>query len=713
MKKTLIIVLFISAQLLCQVSTEQKIHDLEIKANQINGSAKVDVYNEISSLLYRNSPQNGKTYALKALNLAASLNYDQGKAVALMNVGSGFYLQNKLDSAFEILKQSIALSGKIGDNKTKAACLNNLGLVYWRKGLFTKALEYYDQSNKLAESVGDLLEVSKSYNYRGLVYLKLGDYPQSLENFIKSLKIKEQVNDKYEIVLTLNNLANIYNELKDYKESLKYSARAQRIAEKINDGYGLGRALNNVGVSYFQLKNYNKAKEIQLKSLSVKESYGDQTGIAYSYCNIGDIYAALGNYGKAIEYYKKALEIREKLSDPFGIATVMLRMGTTYKLAGNYQTAHKYLDESLRLAKKFRINEIEMDAYSNYSNLYESEGDYKDALIYYKLFDVAQDSIYSKEYRSKLVELRFNYESEKKEKEIALLTKENELNQLQINKQSFWTSILIALLMFGFFVAIIYFYFQNKRKALLLEKNRAMEENSAELRELNASKDKFFSIVAHDLKSPFQGLLGFSALLADGIDTLPQDQLKRYAANIKNGTKNVYELIENLLDWSRMQTGRFDFSPEKIDIFVEVPLILELIGSNADHKGITIKNEVQEGTYLFADIKATRSIIQNIVSNAIKFTLKGGEVKISSLQKGDLVEIKVTDTGVGISETNLSKLFKIDVQLTTVGTANEKGTGLGLLLCKEMIEKQGGEIKVESKLGSGSVFSFTLPAYNA
>lgn len=248
-----------------------------------------------------------------------------------------------------------------------------------------------------------------------------------------------------------------------------------------------------------------------------------------------------------------------------------------------------------------------------------------------------------------------------------------------------------------------------------------LQEYNNELKATNASKDKFFSILAHDLKNPFQGLLGFIDLLVEDIDELEKQQVKEYLQNIRSASYQTYSLLENLLEWSRIQTGRTPFQPTVFEVAGEIDEVFTLLGSNAMRKGIKLVSNVTPGIMVEADRNMAHSIIQNLVSNAIKFSNSYGKVTVeanaSDSPKPGMektpgrkwLTISVMDNGVGITEDVLPQLFKLDGQVSMPGTASEPGTGLGLILCKEMVEKNGGKIWVTSEPGKGSTFSFTLP----
>jgi two-component system, sensor histidine kinase and response regulator len=233
-----------------------------------------------------------------------------------------------------------------------------------------------------------------------------------------------------------------------------------------------------------------------------------------------------------------------------------------------------------------------------------------------------------------------------------------------------------------------------------------------ELKNLNISKDKFFSIIAHDLRSPFNGLLGFSTVLLEELQELTHEEIKEYAGYIHTSAKTVYNLVDNLLQWSRIQTGRIEYQPIKIDLYEEVFKSIELFNSNAITKKIKLLNNIELNTYVFADQNMLRSILQNLISNGIKFTKSGGSVKISSKEKNNFIEIEIADTGIGIETKDIAKLFRIDSQFSNLGTLNEEGTGLGLILSKELVEKNKGQIWVKSIVKKGTSFLFTLPVWH-
>jgi signal transduction histidine kinase len=245
----------------------------------------------------------------------------------------------------------------------------------------------------------------------------------------------------------------------------------------------------------------------------------------------------------------------------------------------------------------------------------------------------------------------------------------------------------------------------------LLEHER--EDLISKLKKLNESKDSLFSLISHDLRSPFNSLLGFSEILATEYETLTRDEIKEYLNVIYDTSKNLYGMTNNLLQFSRFQMGRVDFSPADLDIKAMLNHSLKLLRGNTIKKRINVISSVPDGIKVYADEDMLNSILQNLISNAVKFTPKGGDIYISVNKLTDsntknMLQVVIRDTGVGLNNELIGQLFKEHVQ-STPGTDKEYGSGLGLLLVKEFVEKNGGEINVKSVLNEGSTFYFTLP----
>lgn len=247
----------------------------------------------------------------------------------------------------------------------------------------------------------------------------------------------------------------------------------------------------------------------------------------------------------------------------------------------------------------------------------------------------------------------------------------------------------------------------------LISLNNEIIQSEERLQELNASKDKFFSIISHDLKNPLQGLVGYSEILAKELGNLNGEEIREIVDDLHNSSQNIYKLLENLLEWSRIQRGIITYTPESVNLYRIAKVNADLQKINSESKQIAIALEIPEKLTLYADANMLNTIIRNLLSNAVKFTRLGGRIVISAEEKDNgMAELTVEDNGVGIEPDVIENLFRIDMHHTTPGTSNEKGTGLGLVLCKDLSEKNNGSIRVESNPGTGTKFIVTIPLYN-
>lgn len=245
------------------------------------------------------------------------------------------------------------------------------------------------------------------------------------------------------------------------------------------------------------------------------------------------------------------------------------------------------------------------------------------------------------------------------------------------------------------------------------KQKEAIELQRKELESLNSTKDKFFAIIAHDLKNPFSTVLGLSELLAKEFESFDADKLKVFIEQIYKYSNNTFNLLENLLQWSMLQTGRMPLRPKLVNINELIIENIELLRGNALQKGISIESKTIDDGFVFVDVSMITTVIRNLLSNAIKFTGQSGTITIEIAKDESMLKVSVEDNGVGIAEADMNRLFKIDSNPTSIGTSMEKGTGLGLILCKDFVERNGGTIWVNSQLGRGTKFFFTIPSVHS
>ncbi len=720
---------------------------------------KIDILNELSQEYWRFSLDSSLYFANEALNLAHIVQDKKGISDAYNRIGNVYSFQNENELALEFYQKCLDIRIELGNSKGISNVYNNFAISYSSENQHGIALEYFYKALKESQKRNDSKDIASYYSSIATTYTEIPDYKNAIENYILSLDISKSLNEEQAIAHIYNRLGNIYHEISSYEEALKYFLDALELFEKNDEKDGISMIYNNLGIVYQSLKENDKALSYYEKSLKMDRASGFKEGEATVLNNIGTAYDEKGDKVKALEYYNKALDINKELDIPDGIATAFNNIGLIYLDLGDYEKAYTNLWESTEiskeindlyslsnnynnlanlflrqkqyneaknylvlaseLAKKLNVKEWLAESYELYSKLYTEQNDYKKAMEYFKLYSETKDSIFEKASNNSMAEMKIKYETEFLETENKILKKDNEIHLLELRRQknikNYWIafSILIfALAGLGFNQVRL----KKKTNILLKSKNKQLNDANEKLvqsennlKDLNATKDKFFSIIAHDLKNPFQSLLGFSETLFNQLDDLEKDDIVEYSRLIYESSQNLFNLLGNLLQWAKSQLGNINVSPKDINLYDSLDDILSLSKILATKKEITITNQVPKETVIFADKHIVSTLLRNLISNAIKFTNIGGEIIISLEKTNKEFIISVKDNGKGISEENISKLFKIDQEFSTKGTENETGTGLGLILCKELITQSNGEIFVESVLGKGSNFKFTLP----
>jgi signal transduction histidine kinase len=383
---------------------------------------------------------------------------------------------------------------------------------------------------------------------------------------------------------------------------------------------------------------------------------------------------------------------------------VMINLARMYNMKRDFNKSNYFAKQTFDFGKKRHIKVYTLLSCFQLRDNYYEEGKFDSAYFWY-------DSLYlvNNQFRRDELTLELNLlnkENEIKTKEIEL---KNHLSKLQL------LGVFAFIILVSFSVFTLILLKKNKRQKILLaklnQKNQIINHKNTELASVNAQKDKFFSIIAHDLRGPFNGFLGLTEIMAKQFDSITLTELMNISASMNKSANNLFNLLNNLLEWSRMQQGNINFEPKVIPILPFATSTLQTIMEPATKKGIEVTIDIPENLQVFADENMLASTLRNLASNAVKFTPSGGKVSITAKPIVDNnIEISVKDSGIGMDSEMLGNMFKLDVSISRKGTDGEPSTGLGLLLCKDFIGKHGGKIWAKSEEGKGSTFYFTLPA---
>jgi signal transduction histidine kinase len=585
----------------------------------------------------------------------------------------------------------------------------SLGSINRITGDYRAALKADNMALEAGVLHKDSVLIAKSFNNVGHDYFDLGDYDEAYHYFTVSYRVAQKLNDSLAMAVALHNVGRVFKELGQYQTSIDHLSRSRKISASIGDLEGEPYSLGELGDVLLRKGKYDSALTFLQQSLSISRKQNLHVLVPRAMIKIAKVYVRKLDYPKAMAYYDTALQMYTKINDRYGIAEVRLGQGLAQKSKGNYNDALTAIQQSLDIAKELNANVLEIQCNEHLSSLWEMKGDHKKALAYFKEYKHLQDTLFSQDMQGKLLLDNLRFETESKDSQIAALSQQQEEQERQLNRQEFVRNILVVVMALSAILLVtVYRSGQRRRKInrLLLQHQEETEKRSEELERLNQVKDKFFSIISHDLRSPINALSGMLDLLDKGAVTA--EELPLHIKELRVRFNHTRTLLNNLLDWTLLQMDKLNLQASKIDLAKIVDENIELLRP-VTNKDIIIQNDVRKPTVGYGDSNTINLVIRNLITNAIKFTNDGGRVTVASQDKGNEWVISVHDNGIGIKPEVLNMLFDKTAPYTTRGTANEKGTGLGLILCKEFVEKNGGRIWVESKEGEGSTFYFTLP----
>jgi len=615
--------------------------------------------------------------------------------------------------------QALELAEAAGDEAAQADALLQIGMNHYRRSEYGQALGFFLRTLRLREKIGVPGDIADALHMTGNVYSFLSDYDQSLHYYLRALRLREEIGDRQGVSRSLQNIGGIYYRLEDYDQALDFFHRTRRIKEELGDRNGLANALQSIGIIHKNLQQNDQAFEYYTRSLEIFREMADTRGLAIATNNLGNLRKKQGDYTGAEDYFRQSLEYSRQINHRWGIANTTNNLGDLFLLRNELAAAAECFTTSLALAEEIQSQSLLQETYLHLADLEAARKNYAAAYDWYKKYSETRDRIFNEESDKRIAEMQTRYETEKKEKEIALLSQEREFHLLELERHRTVTNLLIlcsVLILVA--LGLLYFRYRTKKRlsGLLTEKNTQLQElvtrlqaSERSLRELINTRDKFFSIIAHDLRGPISTFAVALRELSANYDEFSASDIRGYLDELGEQSRNLHNLLENLLRWSQSQSRRLDYRPESLAIGAMVDQSLHLLRSHAVRKDVHPEFSGDPGLQVFADPYMLGAVLQNLLSNAIKFSRPGGRIRIDSTPVNGQVEVAVIDTGIGIDAADLDKLFRLDVHFTRPGTAQEKGSGLGLILCKEFVEKHGGAIWVESEPGRGSAFRFTLP----
>jgi signal transduction histidine kinase len=622
---------------------------------------------------------------------------------------SGMYQFVDFARSVKYSEEAIALAANTDLPLHKVKAYRNAALLYTISGDYSSALRYDNLALELDMIVKDSAGIAQEYNAIGNDYYDLGEYDDAYFYFTQSHRMASAARDTLRMLIALHNVGRVFKELGQFEQALDHLQLSKKLSETQNDQEGIPYGLYEIGDVLLRKQEYDSALATLRKALALVRKLHVDIIEPKVLSTMATAYLQQNDYKNALAFYDSAYELHQKTTNRYGMAEANLGRGIVLTKEGNFEKALEKFEASLSVARTLNARVLEIKAFNQLSALWEQKGDFKKALYYYKQYKQLEDTLFSQETQGKLLRDQIRFETESRDTQIAALSQLQVLQRGELKKQEFVRNILVVVMALSAILLVtVYRSGQRRRKInnLLLQHQDDMEKRSEELERLNQVKDKFFSIISHDLRSPINALAGLLDLIDKG--AIEPAEMQKHTQELKVRFNHTRTLLNNLLDWTLLQMDKLSLQAARINLRRIVDENIQLLIS-VQNKQINMINQVPTDAIGFADSNTINLVIRNLMMNAIKFTNDGGEVIIDAKPQASEWLFSVRDNGVGMKAEVLNMLFDKTAPYTTRGTANEKGTGLGLILCKEFIEKNGGRIWVESAEGQGSTFFFTLP----
>jgi signal transduction histidine kinase len=705
------IILFLIIILVCNLVFASAVEDSLIhKIDISNGIEKIDATLKLSFHYRRINTPKAKELAESALKQIIAQNFDSEiKAEAIYCLGLSYFYDGDYQNALDHFYRSVTLSLDNNNNMMLSNLYYYIGAsIYFSLGDNAQTISYYNQSIHYGN-------LSNNYRILGAVYSSLsnlfrvsGSYEKSLEFIYKSKNNYTKANYREGIAWIDYTTGSLYSSVGLYEEAQKFFTRSLTIyrdlSMKDSVSTGVAICLDQLAVVNMEMGNEELARKYNKEAQSYYRNDGSLYGLSNSLKYQADIEIKAGNYAKAKTLLDSSLSIKKASNDIIGYASIYSIYGELFIDQHKYQRALDSLEIGLNYAieKNQMGTLIEINRYI--AKAYKNLGEFDKAYTYKSNEVGIADSIYSAKATRNMLQLETLYEIESKEQTIKELEKEKLHSELSLTRQKTFQQYLLLLIFLSLFIIVMFIYFY---RAKVLS-NKELQKNKKIIEESNISKDKFFSILAHDLINPFNSILGLTNILKERHREMDEDKRDEIIQAIYKSSSNNYELLNTLLEWSRSQRGKIKFTLEQFIINDLAKNVKDIYTSNSESKGIEILIDPEPVT-VKADKNMIYTVLRNLIFNAIKYTNHGDKIQVKFSQKNSETHVSVKDTGIGINVIDKQKLFEIENNFQIEGTAGEKGSGLGLILCKEFIDKHQGKIWVESEPGKGSTFHFTIP----
>ncbi|MCK4749487.1 MAG: tetratricopeptide repeat protein [Bacteroidales bacterium] len=591
-------------------------------------------------------------------------------------------------------------------------CLNNIGIIHKNRGDYVEALTTLDESVQYLDPETQHMDIAQAYINMGNVFVHLGSYERALEYFELAREIAERENSLKDIALCLANAGVVSNKCNKYDEALNLYKRSLEICETTNDVQQLSNCLINIGTNYADMGQPEVGIDYVNRGLKIKKELGDEKAISNCYIHLAEINMMMEEYNRSIELFTQAIPVKERLEDKEGLIRCYLGMGSVYLAREQYKSAGDMTELSLTISKEIRALEHIVRGLDINRQLAEAEGDYTSAYHYAMRHNQYNDSLMDDASDKAVMEMEFRYRSKVLEKENENLRIQSNLTEELMQKRNAFLYSLVGialLLAIGLLLGAWFLRRLRLTSMKLEEKNIVITRQNLKLDHLNRTKDRMMSIIAHDLRGTIGNQLTAIDVLhrIEGMED-PGIDKNKLLGNLKLSSSYSLELLENLLHWSRLEENESYFHAEEVNLNTLIDSCLALFDETAKNKGLLFSMKINGPIKCHVDRIMMETMLRNLISNAIKFSNRGGTITLSAELEDDSVHFAITDQGIGLTQEQIVKITS-NGGFTRRGTDNEKGAGIGLTLVREFTSIHNGQLHITSEPGKGSCFEIVFP----
>ncbi len=693
----------------------KKIDSLKILINQpgLQDTSLVALNSNLAKSYISIDIDSAEKYIRKAQNI--SLGNDQTNYTGFIYLISAeiHRAKGELNEALGDYSNSITINSK-RTKRNVGEYYNSIGLIYLELGDFAKAEKYLKQSIRSFYELEDQQKISSLYISLGSVYGSQDNTILATEYFLKALNLKIQQGDSLGISGCYTNLSNIYHRIGEFPKSLEYALKAKEIRLRNSPtSKQLIGVYNNVGTAYESLGNHRVAMANFRHGVDLAFKQNSSEDLVQLYCNIGQCFISQNLIDSAVFYLNRSLEIAKEIEFEEGKMYATNYLADIYYPQKKYAQALDYAKESYNIALKNGIISMIEENANVFFNIYNSQHDWKSAVHWLEIHHLYVDSLKKIEDHKEIAKLNYVNQLQDRDNQIKLLYKENLVQNQENKMQRLYIYIFVCLAIL--ILTFSYVYYEQVKKLSLLNKqlesqNIEIATQSEKLAQINLIKDRVISVMSHDMRGPISSL--YSIIELYNSKQISQEELESLFPQLSKSVNSVSILLDNILGWVKSQMAEGDeLNLAEVNPHQIVDEIEKVYHHTALQKHIIIANLIPQHLNIISDKNNLSLILRNLVNNAIKFSHHGQKVELMAEKKEDIIKITVKDYGVGMNNDEMQKLFNLDKLHTSLGTNEEKGTGLGLLLVKVSVEKLQGSLTINSKKEMGTEFIIKLPIH--